>query len=135
MLISLMQHLAILVCAFMGLFIAKSPPLYYDSIIYPFAPSFGLWLQFYIVLYPQGFASMFAALIGSWVYRKTMSYAALCALIAFTVDYQMMLFSNLKMHFFHESYVLVYCAGVYSCYWLFKLCLSRLRIKLTALTK
>ncbi|KZN69646.1 hypothetical protein [Pseudoalteromonas luteoviolacea] len=72
---------------------------------------------------------MFTALIGSWVYRKTMSYAALCALIAFAVDYQVMLFGNLKEHFFHESYVLVYCAGVYSCCWLFKLCLSRLNTK------
>ncbi|KZN34062.1 hypothetical protein N480_23010 [Pseudoalteromonas luteoviolacea S2607] len=54
MLICLMQHLAILVCAFIGLYIAKPHPYYYDSIIYPFAPGFGLWLQFYAVLYPQG---------------------------------------------------------------------------------
>ncbi|OCQ21497.1 hypothetical protein A7985_12905 [Pseudoalteromonas luteoviolacea] len=111
-LISLIQHLAILVCAFMGLYIVKPHPFYYDSITYPFAPGGGFWLQLYSVLYPQGFASMFAALIGSWVYRKTMSYAALCALISFAVDYQWMLFSNLKEHLFHPSYLLAYCAGI-----------------------
>jgi len=115
---SVIQYLGILICSFIGLYVGSLILPSYDDIIYPFGPNFSLLLEFYIVLFPLGFMSMLTALMASWVYKKSMSFAAICSFVAISIDYKFNLFSNLSDHYFHFSFVLVYGFGVYVCYWL-----------------
>jgi type III secretory pathway component EscS len=70
------------------------------------------------ILFPLGFLSVGFALVGSWVYEKSMLFAVLTSLVAIGVEYYFQVFTNLSEHYFHFSFVLVYISGVYTCYWL-----------------
>lgn len=115
--INVLKYLAILCCAFIGLFIGAYLLPSYDDIIYPFAPNLRLLWDFNSILLCLGFLSMAFALAGSWVYEKTMKFAGLASIIAIIVDYKFSLFTDLGFHYFHFSFVLVYVLGIYSCYW------------------
>ena len=128
---SVIQYLGIIICAFIGLFVGTLVLPKYDDIIYPFGPNFSLLWQFYEVLFPLGFLSMFTALIASWVYKKSMSFAAISSITAISFDYKFNLFSNLSEHYFHFSFVLVYVFGIYVCYWLINNLLARFSVKNT----
>lgn len=128
---SVIQYLGIIICAFIGLYLGSLVLPKYDDIIYPFGPNFSLLWQFYEVLFPLGFLSMLTALIASWVYKKSMSFAAVSSIAAIFVDYKFNLFSNLSEHYFHFSFVLVYVFGIYVCYWLINYVLARLSVKNT----
>ena len=117
---ALLQYLAILISAFIGFYLGAMLLPKYDEIIYPFAPNFSLLFQFYSVLFPLGIVSMLTSLISSWVYKKTMSFAALSSIVALAADYSFNLFTNLSEHYFHFSYILVYSFGVFVSYWLVK---------------
>jgi hypothetical protein len=123
---SVIQYLGILISAFIGLYFGSLFLPNYDGFIYPFAPNFSFLFQFYEIIFPLGFLSMLSALVASWVYKKTMSFAALSSFIATVVDYKFSLFTNLSEHYFHFSFVLVYGFGVFLSYWLVKIILKRL---------
>jgi hypothetical protein len=125
------QYLGILICAFIGLYFGVLILPKYDDIIYPFGPNFSLYIQFYEVLFPLGFLSMLTALLASWVYKTSMSFAAFSSVAAITIDYKFNLFTNLAEHYFHFSFVLVYVLGVYVCYWIIKRLLARFSAKNT----
>lgn len=122
--ISFAQYLAIFISSFIGLYIGSILLPKYDDILYPFAPNFSFLVQFYKILFPLGFFSMFTALITSWVYKKTISSAAFGAFLAITTDYKFNLFTNLSEHYFHVSYILVYAFGVFVSYWIIRVILG-----------
>lgn len=128
---SKIQYLAILVSAFIGFFLGSILLPEYDDIIYPFAPNFSLLFQFYQTIFPLGLLSMLIALVASWVYKKTMSFAAFSSFVAVAVDYKFNLFTNLSEHYFHFTFVLVYGFGVYVSYWLVKTLLIKVGVKNT----
>ena len=128
---SIIQHFAVLVSAFIGLFIGSIILPKYDDIIYPFGPNFSLLFEFYQILFPLGFLSMLTALMASWVYKKTMSLAAISSIVAISFDYKFSLFSNLSEHYFHFSFVLAYGLGIYICHWLVKSLLVRIELRNT----
>ena len=128
---NVIQYLGILISAFIGRYVGKLILPNYDDIIYPFGPNFSLLFQFYEVLFPLGVLSMLTALMASWVYKKSMSFAAISSIAAISIDYKFNLFSNLSEHYFHFSFVLVYAFGVYVCYWLIKRLLVRFSVKNT----
>ncbi len=128
---SLIQYLCIQICAFIGLFIGSLILPTYDDFIYPFAPNFSFLLQFYQIIFPLGVISMFMALLAAWVYKKTMSFAAISSVVAMLIEYKLKLFSNLSEHYFHFSFVLVYLLGVYFSYWFVKYSLTRFGAKNT----
>jgi len=68
---SILRYFAIQCCALIGFFIGIQLLPHYDEIMYPFSPDFSLLWQFYQILFSLGFLSMATALIGSWVYKKT----------------------------------------------------------------
>ena len=121
---SILRYFSIQCCALIGFFIGVQLLPRYDEIMYPFSPDFSLLWQFYQILFSLGFLSMATALIGSWVYKKTISFAAFTAIVAIVIDYFFGVFSNIAQHYFHFSFVLVYCFGIILCIVILKLLLK-----------
>ncbi len=110
---STLQYLAIQCCAFLGLYIGALILPKYDEILYPFVPDLRFLSQFWFNIFVYACLSSMFALIGSWVYKKTISFAILAAVVAITIDFLYSLFSKLNVHFFHFSYIFVSISGMY----------------------